>query len=398
MRRLAYLTLWLFVFTIPWQNCLSLESIGTISQAVGLVAFITTVLFCVSTGKLLRPGPTLLLTAAFATYALLSTAWSLDPATTLLRAETIFQLLAMFWLISELVDDSTHVHNILLAYLAGATVSVIATFAQFVAGNANQDLRYAAAGFNPNDQALTLALAIPLSWFLAMQSRSLWARFLLITYLAIAPVAIALSGSRTGALACGTALLFSCFGIRRVRWSRQLMLAMAFGVCAWCALSMVPETSWSRILTISEQVDSGDLNQRISVWAAGARAFVEHPLFGVGEGAYLQVSSRYYGEGFVAHNTFLSVLVELGITGFLCFAAILLSTARSIRNLINTDRSMWIAVAATWFVGVLASTWETQKPTWLFIALIAAAARAHRSSFDMTLCDEPLPSRYEFSR
>ena len=303
----------------------------------------------------------------------------------------------MFWLISELVSESAHVDNILIAYVAGATVNVIATFAQFVAGNANQDLRYTAAGFNPNDEALTLALAIPLAWSLAMQSRPLWIRLLLIGYLVIAPIAIALSGSRTGVLACATAFLFSGLRMRRMKLSRQITVAVALGVCAWGAVSIVPQTSWSRIFTISEQVNSGDLNQRMSVWAAGAKAFVDHPLFGVGEGAYLQVSDKYFGESFVAHNTFISVLVELGITGFLVFAAILLATARSIRSLLDTSHSMWMAVAATWLVGVLAATWETQKPTWLFIALIAAAARTHRSSIDVALCQEPIPSRYEFS-
>ena len=397
MRRLAHITLWLFVFTIPWQNCLPLESVGTVSQAVGVTAFIATVLWCLSAGRILRPGRTLWLTAAFATCALLSAGWSPDPAATLSRVQTIFQLLAMFWLISELVRESAHIDSILIAYVAGATVNAIATFAQFLSGNANQDLRYTATGFNPNDGALTLALAIPLAWFLMMQSRPLWLRLSFFAYLVLAPIAIALSGSRTGALACAAALLFSGFGMRRMRFSRQLMLAGVLGLCVWCAVSIVPETSWSRILTISEQVHSGDLNRRMSVWAAGAKAFLEHPLFGVGEGAYLQVSDKYFGESFVAHNTFISVLVELGIVGFLLFAAILLITATSIRNLQNTSRSMWTALAATWLVGVMAATWETQKPTWLFIALIAAAARVHQSAPEVALSREPLSPHYELS-
>ncbi len=101
------------------------------------------------------------------------------------------------------------------------------------------------------------------------------------------------------------------------------MLVAALGVCAWCLVAFVPETSWTRISTISAQVDSGDLNQRTAIWAAGLRAFAAHPVLGVGEGAYLQISDRQLGEGFVAHNTFVSVLVELGIVGFLLFAAIL---------------------------------------------------------------------------
>ena len=111
-------------------------------------------------------------------------------------------------------------------------------------------------------------------------------------------------------------------------------------------------------------------------------------MLGVGEGAYLQISDRQLGEGFVAHNTFVSVLVELGIVGFLLFAAILQQTARAMLNLEGSDRLMWVAVASAWFVGVLAATWETQKVTWLLIALVSVAARVNAREFDFHLTED----------
>jgi O-antigen ligase len=397
MQRLAFLMLWIFVFTIPWQNSVSLEAVGTVSQLVGIVAFLVAILSCVSSGHLRRPAGTLLLVGAFGMYALLSAGWSLDPNTTLIKALTIVELVAMFWMISEVVSDEEQIDGLLCAYVAGSAVSVIATFARFVAGTANQDLRYTAAGFNPNDAALTLALAIPMTFFLVVRMRALWAKLLLLAYAIAAPVAIALSGSRTGVLASCAAFLVSAAGLRQIRWSRRLMLVAALAVCAWCLVAFVPETSWTRISTISAQVDSGDLNQRTAIWAAGLKEFAAHPLLGVGEGAYLQISDRQLGEGFVAHNTFVSVLVELGIVGFLLFAAILQKTARAVVNLEGSDRMMWAALGATWFIGVLAATWETQKATWLLIALISVASRINAREFDLHLTDEEMTGGYEFS-
>ena len=397
MHRIAFLMLWVFVFTIPWQNSLSLEAIGTLSQLVGIVAFLVALLRCVSSGHLRRPTGTLLLVGAFGMYALLSAGWSMDPDTSLVKVLTIIELVAMFWLITEVVSDGEQICGLLCAYVAGAAISVMATFVRFAAGRANQDLRYTAAGFNPNDAALTLALAIPMTCFLIGRMRALWTKLLLLAYAIAAPVAIALSGSRTGVLACCAAFVVSALGLRRVRWSWRLMLGVALGICVWCLVAFVPETSWTRISTISAQVDSGDLNQRTAIWAAGLKEFATHPVLGVGEGAYLQVSDRQLGEGFVAHNTFVSVLVELGIVGFLLFAAILQRTVRAVLNLEGSDRLMWAAIGATWFIGVLAATWETQKATWLLLALISVASRVNAREFHLNLTEDETTANYEFS-
>ena len=51
---LAYLFVWLFVFTIPWQNMVVLPGLGTISSVLGLGAVGATILHMVLRGKV-RP-------------------------------------------------------------------------------------------------------------------------------------------------------------------------------------------------------------------------------------------------------------------------------------------------------------------------------------------------------
>jgi hypothetical protein len=87
----------------------------------------------------------------------------------------------------------------------------------------------------------------------------------------------------------------------------------------------------------------------------------------------------------------------LGMVGFLIFAAILVKTARAVWRLPGNERLMWLAIGSTWFVGVLAATWETQKPTWLLIALVSAAARGHAHEFARDCNEEEFAGEYEFS-
>ena len=161
---------------------------------------------------------------------------------------------------------------------------------------------------------------------------------------------------------------------RRQRYATLLpFAAMIVG-----AVAFVPETSWNRILQFGSQLVEGTLTHRTVIWAAGFETLRDHAFFGVGAGAYGTSILRIVDIPYVAHNTFLSVLVELGIVGALLWCGLIAGIVYSVTRMPYLERCLWLVVLMTWTIGVSALTWEYRKPTWLVFGLIIAHEYSRR--------------------
>jgi O-antigen ligase len=109
------------------------------------------------------------------------------------------------------------------------------------------------------------------------------------------------------------------------------------------------------------------------------RAFRQDPVLGTGSGAYPDAVRPFIGvpgrrgHEYVAHNAFLSVLVETGTIGFAIFGLLLAVLVLWIAMLPLPDAALWATTLAVWTAGVMTLTWEHRKPTWLIFALIMTA-------------------------
>jgi O-antigen ligase len=128
--------------------------------------------------------------------------------------------------------------------------------------------------------------------------------------------------------------------------------------------------SFQRLGTTYVELTEGDLNQRTGLWREGLASFAEHPLIGVGSSMYRSVNSL----GKVAHNSFLSVLVEVGLVGFALFGIILTIAVIQAWGQPKWDSRFWLTILAVWAIGASALTWEYRKTTWLFLSLLIASA------------------------
>ncbi len=371
--RVAWGLLWLFVFSIPWEKSVWVPGVGTISRLLGMAAFAAGVLVVIQRRSLRRPNLALVLAALLVLWSALSWMWSLDRHATLLRMHTFAELLAMLWLIWDACRGPARQAQLLAAYLFGAVAASSIAFWRYAHHRETYWRRYAAAGFDPNDFGLILALAIPPALYLSYRSRGRMRAVYLASVLVLIP-AVILTASRT---ALGATFVAFAFAIWTWRGADPAQRAASVALVAVLALGLVqfaPAPQRDRLATITTELKKGTLHGRTRIWKTGLKVLKRHPVLGVGSGAYPEAVSPWLGkpEGFqyVAHNTFLSVLVETGVVGFAVLAALLGTLALFIATMTGPERALWGILALVWAVGVSTLTWEHYKPTWLIMALL----------------------------
>jgi O-antigen ligase len=135
----------------------------------------------------------------------------------------------------------------------------------------------------------------------------------------------------------------------------------------------VPHEIFERLATIPEQLQGGDLNQRLNIWSAGWGAFARAPLFGTGTGTF--VSAAGLAPIDTAHNTALSILVGGGLCGLFLAMAVVVLAAHSVFETHGALRLGLATALLVWAITSLVATVEESRTTWLLFALIALAGR-----------------------
>ena len=367
---LAFTSLWFLVFVIPLENVM-IPGVGLLGVVVGMIASGICVLAIIERGRVRPLSAGHVLMGSFVLWATVSYLWTLDPHGTLVQVPVYLRLLFMVWLIWQVAAEGGQPIRLLQAYVLGTCAAGLDTIYQFVHQNEFAYLRYAGAGSNPDDLGLMVALSVPISYcfFLRSEGRVRW---LYGAQLVLAGTTILLSGSRGATVAVVVALSIvpataACLKPRQIvaiSLTTVLIIAAAFFVA--------PASSRERLSTIPHELVGGDLSGRTQVWAAGVELFEEHPFLGVGSGAYLNSAKPNVVVTNVAHNTFLSVVVELGIIGLAIFCALLAFLLVSATELPWLSKRLWLVCLAVWLVGVLGLSWEIRKPTWLFFGLLLA--------------------------
>jgi O-antigen ligase len=369
--RLAFAFLWLMVFAIPWQNAVMVPGVGTIARLIGALAGVLGIFAIIESQGIRLPSLGHVLTTLFVLWGAASYCWTLDPEETLVAAGSSIQLLVMVWLIWELASRQRDQRRLMQAYVLGTYVSGIDTvYRYFFHLESKLVNRYTSTGFNPNDLALFMALSIPVSYYLAIQSKGLTA-WVYRAQLILAGTTILLTASRDGLLASLVAVAIVPLTFARLTWPQRIANILTVAVLVCSGLLFVPAASWKRLSTIPEELSQGTLNERRLVWDAGKEVFRIHPFQGVGAGAFAQRVGRTLGaEPRVAHNTFLSVLVEEGVIGFGLFCALIGVLGVSAYQMPPLAQKLWVVTLGVWVVGVCGATWEREKPTWLFFSLL----------------------------
>ena len=375
LSRAAWVLLCLFVFSIPWEKSIAAPGIGTFSHLLGVLAFGAAAAAAVQRGSLRPPNLPLAIAVCFALWAGLTWFWSVDRPATLHRAATFAELTAMAWLIWDSCRDRLRQRQLMQAYVWGAFVAAISVYVRFFLGRQTYWRRYAAPGFDPNDCGLILALSVPLALYLASRSDSRMRTGYRIAVVVVLG-ALLLTASRTALIAAFVAFGFAVWTWREADLSQRIAsVLLPLGLIAGL-YGFAPAPARERLATVGRELTRGTLHNRTTIWKAGIKVLRRHPILGIGVGAYPEAVRPAIGKPgipdhfYVAHNTFLSVLVESGAIGFALYGAMLAALAAFVWTMPSTERALWTVMLLVWAVGVSTLTWEQYKPSWLIVALI----------------------------
>ncbi|HEX3236557.1 MAG TPA: O-antigen ligase family protein [Gemmatimonadales bacterium] len=369
MISLAYAALWLFVFSVPWEGVIRISQMAVVSRATGVLAFGLAMLAIVMSGRIRRWHLTHIAALLFVLWSgcgLLLINFQGVPK----KFYTFVQLFAAMWMIWELAPSRQKVLGLLTAYLFGAYLAAIDTVIVYRRqGGALR--RFAAGEVDPNDLAMTLALAVPLAWYLGQTYHRPVMRWIARGYLPLGILAIGLTGSRGGMLATMVALMIVPLTMTHLTAGRLVSAIAMLLITGSLAVAYVPTKIVNRLATTGEQVEDLSLGGRFKLWKAGMTAFTESPLIGYGTASYIKAITPQLGPAAqVAHNSYISVLVEEGAIGFMLYATMLFAVFLAVLRLQSIDRRFGLVLYATLGIAMLPLTWEDRKAVWVILAAL----------------------------
>jgi len=370
-----------FICLIPWEG-VDVPRLGSVPKLVGFVVAALWLATIIISGQFRKPHPFHIMFCVFVLWNAISVFWSTNPDKTVRQVMTWTQLLVFSLMLWDLYTTRTALLAGLQAFILGEYVAIGLTIYNFFSGNVyyTHYQRFSPSEYtNPDGFGIMVALGISVAWYLASsESTTKMGRMLKIlnyAYIPAAFIGIALSGTRTAMIASIPALAFGLASMTRFRLSARIAI---FLLLTSAILILLPQLevlrSFQRFSTTTSEITEGDLNGRTEKWRQGFDSFVEHPLLGIGSNMFSSVTSR----GNVAHNAFISILVELGLIGFALFGTILAIAVTQAWNQPKWEAGFCLTVLATWVISVSTLSYEDRRATWFFLSFIIASAALTR--------------------
>ena len=297
----------------------------------------------------------------------------------------------LVWLVWELADSPDDLRNLLRAWLAGSWVLAILTLADlfFLTAAGADQTRFAAIGQDPNDVARFLDFGFPIAALLLDGREKRFGKMLAVGYFPIGFAGVLLTASRSGFLVALVALA-GCGVLVFQRYPKRLFAGLLglpiLGGIVW---GVAPRGTLERLGTIVEQLQGGDLNQRVNIWSAGWHAFLHAPVLGQGAGSFVRAAGLAPID--TAHNTVLAIVVEGGLCALALATAIILGAIHSVRKTQGAIRIGLITLLAVWFVASLVGTVGENRTTWLLLGVIALSYRLTEENADAVDAAFPCP-------
>lgn len=294
--------------------------------------------------------------------------------------------LVLFFVTLTLVDSTTRLRSTLLAAVGGtayASLHVIREWQKYGEMSAGYRPGYVAG--DANYYSLSVLLCAPAAFYLLRADSSPFVRRFCLGALGLMLFGLTLAASRGALLGVVVALL-----LMAVRSRRRLRTFAGAAAVMLPLMVLLPSSPLLRLLTPTE-ADAFTADHRWNLAQAGLRMFWAYPLTGVGPGNFKTALPEFarLPEIHVAHNTYVSVMAEMGLPGILLFAGLLVSlfvALERVRRMARPTDARLVAAAealqvgfAGFLVAALFLSAELHRFFWLmaFVTMALSALAAH---------------------
>ena len=369
---------------MPWENAGPAGGAGTIVKLVGL-AFGAA--YVIHRGTHLRLGAVGPWVWGFVVWACASLLWTAVAATVFDEAFTLVQLFIITILVADLMAHRPEVAGpVMWAYVASATITSFIGLYMYAFNHSSLPDGRAEAFIGqsaPQFATILLPAAIMLTWR-SLHRPALWA----MGGALVVNLAIVLSATRSAWLAIVVAITLGL--LPRLETGRRLALILA-AIAVALAMLLAPGVGDLLTERLNTAIETGGTG-RTAIWAVGLNVVPEHPLIGIGYGAFpsvinpenvratiLPVQTDVLDFPIGPHNIVVGVLVELGIVGLLLLFGVARSVfrgrARSEAAVLARAVMIGFAVQAL-FLGI-----ANLKQVWLFLGSPWASPRPSGSGW-----------------
>jgi O-antigen ligase len=381
VRKFAFILSLVVIFTIPWEDAFTIAGLNSITRYAGILASGVWLVSVFFRRKIRRLNAFHVFLIVFSLWNVASLIWTVAYDYTYEQAKTYLQLFLLILIIWDLITTKNELFTAMQAYVLGCYIAIVTTIINYSIGRTIRvyDIgRYAGVG-NAVELALTLTLGLPLAWHLATANQTQNNKFLRTVnfiYIPLSLFAILLTGTRMALLAVIPAFIYILWTYGRIKPLIRVSSFFALMGSMFFLQELIPSTTIDRLGTIINSITSGDLGGRVILWKRSLLIFTQSPLIGMGSG----VLRSPLVLGTQAHNTFISVLAELGLIGLLLFLFILIIVFQHIFLQEKDLSRLWMAIFSIWVIGVSTLTWEHRKVTWLLFTFIILGASIHKSN------------------
>lgn len=247
------------------------------------------------------------------------------PADSVRRVLTTWYSLFLFYFMMVYTLKTRRDLDILLgSFTVGAVTAVFSGWLGWgvITESAKFGERLTGEGGNPNLLAFNLLIALSGTASLYFTTKSRGRKVLYLGALAIIPIGVVATASRSGIVALGSMAVFWAVRFRRIGFLRYAGPILALLILA---AAFAPEGVQKRLATLTPQgvQEEGSARGRLLMWYGVAHAFVTNPITGIGLDAYKTFAWNESLHSTGLHSAYLQVLGEQGLLGFVPWMAIL---------------------------------------------------------------------------